>query len=344
MADESVSVVIATYNRAKTVSRAIESVLAQTYSPSEVIVVDDGSQDTTPQVLETFHHRIRSIRQHNQGRAVARNVGAAMCTGTWIAFQDDDDEWYPNKLELQVLVARALPQIRVIFSDVDGVGERGKFPRMKSKMFEDLEKRFLLGKESFFPHCASLKDLGIHVSNVDSSAKVYYGPIFEHLWVKPFILNPTVLIKRNCLIPYPPDTSDGTDSKFFIELSKAYWFAFIDLPTMAYSLYADEGKGSGPKFMKSRYQRIVNAHRSIYGWGSNLNPVHRVFYRRQMAYFLHRIAIEDLFRLDRKGARTYAMKSIEAAWKQMAAYLILALSMMPKPVIKLVQKYGHLHD
>ena len=149
MTDERVSVVIATYNRAKTVVRSIESVLGQTYSPFEVVVVDDGSKDKTPQVLENFDNRISYMRQDNQGRAIARNVGAASCTGNWIAFQDDDDEWYPNKLELQVSVVRALPQIGVIFSDVDGVGERGVFPRMLSTRFEDYEKRFALGKKGF---------------------------------------------------------------------------------------------------------------------------------------------------------------------------------------------------
>ena len=168
---------------------------------------------------------------------------------------------------------------------------------------------------------------------------IYYGQIFNHLWVDPFILNPTVLIKKDCLISYPPDTSDGTDVKFFIELSRTQWFAYLDLSTMAYSLYSDEEKGSGPKFMKPRYQRIVDTHRLFYGWGAGLTPDHQLYYRRQMAYFLHRIALEDLFQLNRKGARSYAKKSIEAAWKQLIAYLILVLSIMPNPIIKFAQKY-----
>ena len=98
-----VSVVIPTYNRAGKVCRAIESVLAQTCSTVEVIVVDDGSSDDTRQVLaEAFGHRIRYFPQLNQGASAARNKGIAEARGEWIAFLDSDDEWEPDKLEWQI--------------------------------------------------------------------------------------------------------------------------------------------------------------------------------------------------------------------------------------------------
>lgn len=96
-----VSVVIPTYNRAHLVGRAIQSVLNQTYQDFEIIVVDDGSTDNTEEVVKSFNDpRIRYIRHdQNRGGSAARNTGIKMARGEYIAFQDSDDEWLPEKLE-----------------------------------------------------------------------------------------------------------------------------------------------------------------------------------------------------------------------------------------------------
>jgi glycosyltransferase involved in cell wall biosynthesis len=99
---KTISVVIPTYNYARYLPEAIDSVLAQTYAPLEIIVVDDGSTDDTPQVLATYGEKIRIIRQDNQGVAAARNTGVAAARGEYIALLDSDDLWLPRKLELQV--------------------------------------------------------------------------------------------------------------------------------------------------------------------------------------------------------------------------------------------------
>jgi glycosyltransferase involved in cell wall biosynthesis len=97
-----VSVIIPTYNRATKVRDTIESVLAQTVTDLEVIVVDDGSSDGTGKVLEeAFGNRIRYYAQANQGASVARNRGIAEARGEWIAFLDSDDQWEKEKLEWQ---------------------------------------------------------------------------------------------------------------------------------------------------------------------------------------------------------------------------------------------------
>ena len=97
-----VSVVIPTYNRADKVGKTIESVLAQTFTDLEVIVVDDGSSDGTGQMLKhAFGDRIRYYFQLNQGVSVARNRGIEEAKGEWIAFLDSDDLWEKEKLEWQ---------------------------------------------------------------------------------------------------------------------------------------------------------------------------------------------------------------------------------------------------
>jgi glycosyltransferase involved in cell wall biosynthesis len=98
-----ISVIIPTYDRAGPVTRAIDSVLAQTYSNFEIIVVDDGSTDNTRDVLnERYGDRIRYVYQTNKGPAVARNAGIAASSYDLVAFLDSDDYWLPRKLEVQV--------------------------------------------------------------------------------------------------------------------------------------------------------------------------------------------------------------------------------------------------
>ena len=98
-----VSVVIPAFNAEKFVDRAIESVLSQSYSNFELVVVDDGSTDNTAEIAASFvDPRIRNISQPNRGVAAARNRGMAMSAGELIAFLDADDRWDPEKLKAQV--------------------------------------------------------------------------------------------------------------------------------------------------------------------------------------------------------------------------------------------------
>src|ERR1700691_3832860 len=93
-----VSTIVAVYNGADTVDRAIRSIFAQTFTDNEIIVVNDGSTDDTGAVLARFGDRIRVITQGNRGLSAARNAGVRASTGEYVAFLDDDDEWMPEKL------------------------------------------------------------------------------------------------------------------------------------------------------------------------------------------------------------------------------------------------------
>jgi glycosyltransferase involved in cell wall biosynthesis len=103
-----VSVIIPTYNRGDVICDAIDSVLTQSYSNIEVVVVDDGSMDDTQSRLRRFGKRIRIVTQDNAGTAAARNRGIEESHGKIIAFQDSDDLWKPTKLERQVGVLEKL--------------------------------------------------------------------------------------------------------------------------------------------------------------------------------------------------------------------------------------------
>ncbi len=98
-----VSVIIPTYNRAEYVTKAIESVLVQTYFDHEIIVIDDGSTDSTKHILEPYLDKIVYISQANAGPSAARNKGIEASRGRWLAFLDSDDTWLPNKLDRQLV-------------------------------------------------------------------------------------------------------------------------------------------------------------------------------------------------------------------------------------------------
>ena len=100
--ETTVSVVIPTFNRAAVLSRAIESVLAQTRAPDEIIVVDDGSSDDTATRVRRCYPSVSVIVQENRGVSAARNSGIRASTGEWVALLDSDDEWLPEKLERQL--------------------------------------------------------------------------------------------------------------------------------------------------------------------------------------------------------------------------------------------------
>ena len=117
-----ISAIIPSYNYAHFLREAIDSALGQTYPPLEVIVVDDGSTDATPEVLASYGDRIRVIRQQNGGVAMARNAGIAAARGEIVAFLDADDAWHPRKLELQIARFDADPSLGLVHCGVEMFG------------------------------------------------------------------------------------------------------------------------------------------------------------------------------------------------------------------------------
>jgi glycosyltransferase involved in cell wall biosynthesis len=117
-ADPLVTVVVPTYNRARLIGETIESILAQTFSQIELIVVSDGCTDGTEAVVEAFcDPRITMVRQTNSGGpARPRNAGIELARGKYVAFCDDDDLWMPEKLEKQVAVMERYPGVALCFT------------------------------------------------------------------------------------------------------------------------------------------------------------------------------------------------------------------------------------
>ncbi|MFH1612854.1 MAG: glycosyltransferase [bacterium] len=113
-----ISVIIPTYNCAQSLLEAIESVLNQSFKDYEIIVIDDGSQDETKNVIDSYMKNICYIYQQNQGVACARNLGIKKAQGKYIAFLDADDIWIKDKLKMQIECFEKYPEIGLVFSDL----------------------------------------------------------------------------------------------------------------------------------------------------------------------------------------------------------------------------------
>ena len=128
----SVSTIIAAYNAERTIRETLESALSQQYDNHEIVVVNDGSTDSTSEILGSFGDRIRVVTQANRGPAIARNVGVAHSTGKYIAFLDADDQWLPGKLQTMVAAIEQRPLASLAFSEFGFIDENGTEYRKSS--------------------------------------------------------------------------------------------------------------------------------------------------------------------------------------------------------------------
>ena len=171
-----ISVIIPTYNRAKLIGNSIKSVLNQTYKNLEVIIVDDVSTDNTKEIINKIEdNRIKYIKLRKKGGAAnARNKGIKIAKGKYIAFQDSDDIFYPNKLENQ------LKTIIKKDSDLD-------FCKIKY---------IAVNRKSYFE------------PNIRQEKSIFSGKIYEEIISNGnFISTPSMLVKKNIIMEYYFDSN-----------------------------------------------------------------------------------------------------------------------------------------
>lgn len=194
-----VSIIIPTYNRANLMGKSISSVLDQIFKDFEVIIVDDGSVDNTESVVKSFNDtRIKYVKlKKNRGSCFARNVGLKIAEGEYIAFQDSDDEWLPEKLEKQMKVFEILPQENIVYTG---------FWRIKNN------------KKTYVPF---------------NRVKQREGNVFKELLRGNFISTQTLLVKKKCFEKsgmFDENLPRFQDWDLVLRLAKYYNFKFINEP------------------------------------------------------------------------------------------------------------------
>jgi glycosyltransferase involved in cell wall biosynthesis len=163
-----VTVAVTTWNRAHLVGRAIASVLAQTFRDIEILVVDDGSTDATPDVLGRLEdRRLRIIRREaNGGISRARNTAIAWARGEWLAFLADDNEWAPDYLSRQLAVAASRPGADVVYCRAwrrDGrMGNDGLMPEVvrEGRVFRHLVRGWMPLLSCALVRLSTLREVG----------------------------------------------------------------------------------------------------------------------------------------------------------------------------------------
>jgi glycosyltransferase involved in cell wall biosynthesis len=212
-----VSVVTPVYNRFDRLKHVVDSVLAQTLPVTEIILVDDGSVDDTPELLPRYirdtlawRERVRYIRQENQGPNIARNTGIAHVTGEWLAFNDNDDLWLPQKLEWQFRALEQFPQCGACISDAWFMNNS----KMKMTLFQ------LAGKEH-------KDDFGVITEPLNYLLQTK-SPVGVHpVWLQNLVVR-TELARR--LKGFDPRLRIGEDDDFVFRLACQTTFCFVNMP------------------------------------------------------------------------------------------------------------------
>jgi GT2 family glycosyltransferase len=196
-----VSVVLPTYNRAHLIGKAIESVLCQTYTCCEVVVVDDGSNDGTEEVIRgqfAGNARIRYFAQKNRGVGAARNVGMREARGEFIAFLDSDDAFVPGKLEMQVACLRFLPDAGMIWTDMEAVDAQGKtlFPAYLRRMYDKTYDYFPQPQDLFQREYRLQQVAPGGVGGFPGDTRLFCGDISSPMVLGNLVHTSTVLLRR----------------------------------------------------------------------------------------------------------------------------------------------------
>jgi glycosyltransferase involved in cell wall biosynthesis len=249
--DPLVSVVIPTYNRGSLIGETLESVFAQTYPRLEVIVVDDGSTDDTEAVVARFGGRVVYIHQRNQGLAASRNVGLARATGEFVAWQDSDDLWNPEKTAVQLGYLRRRPDVVCIGSDFSAFSADGFFERSHVRSYYGVIERATRGLDDLFSDqevvpASELPHLSPPGGGLPESIRVYSGQAYDTLVQGNLLHPPTVMFRRDAAAQAGPLSADfrrDADWEWFLRISRVGRCAYVDHPLMRYRLSPDQMSG-----------------------------------------------------------------------------------------------------
>ena len=238
-----VSVVIPTYNRAGQITATVASALSQTYSPIEVIVVDDGSTDDTETEIGGFGREVVYIKQANEGVASARNRGMAEARGEFIALLDSDDVWYPWKIELQVATLQRRPDVGMVWTDMDTVDDDGRVLHRRHLQTYYRAYQYFPNDDLFW---SSLPVAEICQPSVDRlrGSRFWIGDLSSAIVMGNLILLSTVLLRRslvNRVGGFDPSLGYGAeDYDYFIRVCQHGPVGFLDVPSILYRIGAPD--------------------------------------------------------------------------------------------------------
>ncbi len=300
-----ISVIIPSYNRAYLISRAVGSVLNQTFRDFELIVVDDCSTDNTVEVVKSFNDkRIRYIRhEKNKGGSSARNTGIKLAKGEYIAFLDSDDEWLPEKIE---------QQIKILEDTSTNVGV--------------VHTEFFIKEPDGKTHIAH-KNVPVKERNIHRQLLEVEGS---------FVATPTIFIRKICFDKvgmFDENLTRLQDWELMIRISEYFEFIFIDTPLVkvhitdnSISMNQEAYCQSKELILEKHYQKFRDAGKGVlagqlYGLGNllcssgEIQAGRRYLNRAVMIYPLPKYLLvyfislfgPDFYKIKKKAARFFRL-------------------------------------
>ena len=246
-----ISVIIPTYNRAHLLPRALDSILSQSYLPNEIIVVDDGSNDDTSVLMTSVYPETVFIQQSNVGVSCARNVGIKRASGDWIAFLDSDDEWFPEKLEVQMNALYKNPELKICHTNEiwirngTRVNPKKKHKKFGGWIFQKCLPLCCISPSSVIIHKSIFNEVGLF----DDSLLVCED---YDLWLRITARNQVLYIEKPLLRKYGGHND---------QLSRKYWgmdrFRIKSLEKIIYSKELSETDENAAKKMLTEKIHIL---------------------------------------------------------------------------------------
>ena len=136
-----VTAIVVVYNGEKYLKDCLQSIVDQDYPSLEILVVDDGSTDSTSDIVKSFGERIQYFRQDNAGEASARNKSIELSKGDYIAFLDEDDIWCPRKISTQVKVFDEFPEYSVVFGGFSIIDDSYEYSSFNELNIEPMQAK-----------------------------------------------------------------------------------------------------------------------------------------------------------------------------------------------------------
>ncbi len=238
-----VSAIITAFNNEATIGPAIDSFLHQDFTDREIIVVDDGSRDSTRHEVEMYGDAVRLICQQNSGSARARNTGARNARGRYLAFLDGDDVALPYRLGRQVAAFKARPQVGLVYGNIFLMDAQGRNVRLRR-----------------------------------GTGRYKSGKVTRQLAVKNFVPFSTIMVQRELLMEagfFDESIRSSEDWDLLVRLSRRCEFLYLDLP-LAYYRVMPNSKTANLDEKERAYNRVQSKIFAENDFGSETQRLRRL--------------------------------------------------------------------
>ena len=277
-----VSVIIPTYNREELLCEAINSVLSQSFTDLEIIVIDDGSTDNTETRVSQFDKRVRYIKQNNRGVNAARNRAMSLSKGEYIALLDSDDLWKYNKLGLQVDILDRFNEVAYVYSNFS------IYKSSQDTVNNGIQTWYKTPKnwDSVFAISRTTADIGCtHIQDIDNSTRLYFGDIYEASMTDYFVLPSTALIRKSAIPPFLHFNENDPicgDWDYFARLSKNNQVCFLDYDTTFNRSHEDS-------------VRLTRTSKKLQ-LGFRIDMLERLYFKDLEFYQTHQLEADEIYR------------------------------------------------